>query len=304
VGVRRVFIGLENINPVNLAGAKKKQNNITEYRQMLLAWKEARVITYAGYILGFPNDTVESILHDIDVIKRELPVDLLELFYLTPLPGPEDHLKLFRAGAPLDDDLNKYDLNHVTTTHSKMSEADWNRIYQLAWQRYYTMGISTPCLNRSKCQQRAIPDYLVQGQHRSGKNSPVRKRFLPPQIPHRSPTRPVDRADLAVLSALLRRDRGQDDAVGDALSGPARTLPAHPPRHAAQEGRRAAQTCLYRSRHDAGERARASTGFIEPLWTVGEKAMSPAREQAARGRRLHGRPHNHSQAETHELFNN
>jgi hypothetical protein len=138
-GVRRVFIGLENINPANLAGAKKKQNKITEYRQMLLAWKAARVITYAGYILGFPNDTVESILHDIDVIKRELPVDLLEFFYLTPLPGSEDHLKLFRAGVLLDDDLNKYDLNHVTTAHSKMSADDWNRVYRLAWQRYYTM---------------------------------------------------------------------------------------------------------------------------------------------------------------------
>ena len=54
------------------------------------------VITYAGYILGFPNDTVESIMHDIDVIKRELPVDLLEFFYLTPLPGSEDHLKLYK----------------------------------------------------------------------------------------------------------------------------------------------------------------------------------------------------------------
>jgi hypothetical protein len=35
----RVFIGLENINPDNLIGAKKRQNKITEYRQMLLAWK-------------------------------------------------------------------------------------------------------------------------------------------------------------------------------------------------------------------------------------------------------------------------
>jgi len=108
-GVRRVFIGLENINPDNLLGAKKRQNKITEYRKMLLAWKKARVITYAGYILGFPNDTVESILHDIDVIKRELPVDLLEFFYLTPLPGSEDHLKLHRAGVALDSDLNRYD---------------------------------------------------------------------------------------------------------------------------------------------------------------------------------------------------
>ena len=97
-GVRRVFIGLENINPNNLLGAKKRQNKITEYRKMLLAWKSARVITYAGYIIGFPNDTLASILHDIEVIKRELPVDLLEFFYLTPLPGSEDHLKLVHAG--------------------------------------------------------------------------------------------------------------------------------------------------------------------------------------------------------------
>ena len=40
-GVTRVFIGLENINPDNLAAAKKRQNKITEYRKMLLAWKGA-----------------------------------------------------------------------------------------------------------------------------------------------------------------------------------------------------------------------------------------------------------------------
>jgi len=137
-GVQRVFIGLENINPANLQGAKKRQNKITEYRTMLLAWKSARVITYAGYILGFPNDTLESIMHDIDVIKRELPVDLLEFFYLTPLPGSEDHLKLFKAGVPLDPDMNKYDLNHVCTGHAKMSAKEWDQAYKMAWERYYT----------------------------------------------------------------------------------------------------------------------------------------------------------------------
>ena len=137
-GVKRVFIGLENINPDNLLGAKKRQNKITEYRKMLLAWKQARILTYAGYILGFPQDTLESIMHDIDVIKRELPVDMLEFFYLTPLPGSEDHQKLFKAGAPLDPDLNKYDLNHIATTHPRMSPQEWNAAYRMAWERYYT----------------------------------------------------------------------------------------------------------------------------------------------------------------------
>jgi radical SAM superfamily enzyme YgiQ (UPF0313 family) len=147
-GVRRVFIGLENINPDNLIGAKKRQNKITEYRKMLLAWKSARAITCAGYILGFPNDTVDSILHDIEVIKRELPVDLLEFFCLTPLPGSEDHLKLFRAGAPLDEDMNRYDACHVCTTHSRMSREEWHRVYWLAWRRYYTIEHITTILRR------------------------------------------------------------------------------------------------------------------------------------------------------------
>ena len=75
-----------------------------------------------------------SILDDIDVIKRELPVDLLEFFALTPLPGSEDHLKLVRAGAVLDPDMNNYDLDHVCTAHPRMSRTEWER----AWQHYYT----------------------------------------------------------------------------------------------------------------------------------------------------------------------
>src|SRR3989337_1229859 len=58
--VTRVFIGLENINPANLIAAKQRQNKITEYRKMLLERKPAGIMTFAGYILGFPNDTPAS----------------------------------------------------------------------------------------------------------------------------------------------------------------------------------------------------------------------------------------------------
>lgn len=137
-GVKRVFIGLENINPDNLMSASKRQNRITDYRQMLLAWKKVGIVTYCGYILGFPNDTPESIIQDIEVIKKELPVDLLEFFYLTPLPGSEDHKRLHEAGIAMDADLNKYDLNHAVTGHAKMSKSEWERTYRKAWETYYT----------------------------------------------------------------------------------------------------------------------------------------------------------------------
>ena len=137
-GVKRVFIGLENINPDSLLGASKRQNKITDYRAMLLAWKQAGIVTYCGYILGFPGDTQESVLHDIEIIKKELPVDLLEFFYLTPLPGSADHKRLHESGIEMDADLNKYDLNHAVTGHAQMSKADWEETYKKAWETYYT----------------------------------------------------------------------------------------------------------------------------------------------------------------------
>jgi radical SAM superfamily enzyme YgiQ (UPF0313 family) len=137
-GVTRIFIGLENINPDNLLAAKKRQNKITEYRNMLLAWKAVGIWTYAGYILGFPNDTPESARRDIEIIKKEMPLDVLEFFFLTPLPGSEDHKVLRTKGVALDPDLNKYDLEHALTPHPNMSKAEWEQLYRDAWQIYYT----------------------------------------------------------------------------------------------------------------------------------------------------------------------
>jgi radical SAM superfamily enzyme YgiQ (UPF0313 family) len=137
-GVTKVFIGLENINPDNLMAAKKRQNKITEYRKMLLAWKAQGIITFAGYILGFPADTPETIRRDIEIIKNELPIDLLEFFCLTPLPGSEDHQVLWKNGVVMDPDLNKYDTEHACSPHPRMSKQEWQDIYREAWSLYYT----------------------------------------------------------------------------------------------------------------------------------------------------------------------
>ncbi len=137
-GCKRAFIGLENINPDNLAAAKKGQNRITEYRTMLQQWRAHGIITYAGYILGFPDDTPDTIRRDIDIIKRELPVDLLGFTILTPLPGSEDHKVLHEKGVWMDPDMNIYDLEHVTTRHPRMSEEEWDAIYREAWDLYYS----------------------------------------------------------------------------------------------------------------------------------------------------------------------
>jgi hypothetical protein len=118
--------------------ANKRQNKITEYRIMLQKWRQHGAITNAGYILGFPGDTKESIKRDIEIIKRELPLDILEFFFLTPLPGSEDHKTLAAKGVWMDPDMNKYDLNHRVSHHSRMPDAEWEDAYRTAWETYYT----------------------------------------------------------------------------------------------------------------------------------------------------------------------
>ncbi len=123
-GTKRIFIGLESINPDNLTAANKKQNKITDYRGMLLEWRRHRVFIDGGYIIGFPADTPESVRRDVEILKRELPMDRVQFYCLTPLPGSADHKALYERGVAMDADLNKYDLNHITTDHPVMTREE------------------------------------------------------------------------------------------------------------------------------------------------------------------------------------
>ena len=221
-GVTRVFIGLENVNPANLKDAKKRQNKITEYRVMLQAWKQWHVITYAGYILGFPTDTPERIMHDIDVVKRELPVDILEFFFLTPLPGSEDHQKLHRAVVAMDGDLNKYDLNHYTTAHPNMSKAQFEKVYADAWSRYYSLDHVETVMRRAGRfgyfdGAGAALVYVVHGSPQDRGRTPARGGLDPQEVTAQPAPWYEDRTGDPVLSKILSRTGLEAQPLGLAL---------------------------------------------------------------------------------------
>jgi pyruvate-formate lyase-activating enzyme len=182
-GCKRVFIGLESINPASLKAASKGQNRITEYRTMLQAWRAAGVITYAGYILGFPTDTPESIARDIGIIQRELPIDILEFFILTPLPGSADHKALHLEGVSMDPDMNAYDLEHVTTGHPRMTREQWQSTYDRAWHLYYSREHIETLLKRAiatniKSQRLAAMIFYFFGSHRYERLHPLQSGIL------------------------------------------------------------------------------------------------------------------------------
>ena len=137
-GVDRVFLGLETVNPDNLSAAGKHQNQLEEYRAMLQKWRYHGVLTHSGYILGFPGDTYESIMRDVEYLKNEIPLDLAEFFILTPAPGSRDHQKYYLDKVELERDTNKYDGMHVCVDHPNMTREQLVKAYHDAWKSFYS----------------------------------------------------------------------------------------------------------------------------------------------------------------------
>lgn len=152
-GCSTVFIGMESLNPANLRQAGKTQNRVEEYASMIAAWRGAGVRTHVGYIIGFPDDTEESVREDITRLLREIQPDQASFFMMTPLPGSRDHRTLVEQGVPLDPDYNNYDSCHPCMPHPRMSAEAWQRAYAEAWRRFYSIE------NMKAILARARPNY-------------------------------------------------------------------------------------------------------------------------------------------------
>jgi len=138
-GCYRVFLGVESLNAKNLAAASKRQNDVEDYAAMVGAWHDVEILVYAGYIIGFPYDTAESVRRDIEALCSNVKVDKAAFFMLTPLPGSRDHQRMVEAGTPLDADPNNYDSVHETFGHPNFAPGEWASSYSEAWKTFYSV---------------------------------------------------------------------------------------------------------------------------------------------------------------------
>ncbi len=137
-GVTRIFLGMESVRPDNLKAAGKGQNKLHQLRDMVMTWRRAGIIIYAGVIIGLPNDTPERIAEDLRILQDEIPVDILSPFLYTPLPGSADHKRMVGEGVEMDTDLSRYETVHPVIDHPLMSRQVWQELYWDTWRLFYT----------------------------------------------------------------------------------------------------------------------------------------------------------------------
>jgi radical SAM superfamily enzyme YgiQ (UPF0313 family) len=154
-GCYQAFVGIESLNPVNLAGATKFQNTndrrqllsfdeacsrvLKKYRRTVDNWHRAGISVHAGYILGFPFDG-EDCGRVAARTLRELGFDIVSFFIMTPLPGTEDQVRYAKEGLIADWDFNNLDSQHVTLKHELLDKETWLKAYREAFTGFYSIG--------------------------------------------------------------------------------------------------------------------------------------------------------------------
>lgn len=136
-GCNQVFFGVESVNRDNLRSKEKFQNQVTEYKDLVEHCHKLGITCHAGYILGLPFDTPESIKRDIADLQRMM-FDSASFYILAPLPGSKDHQRWWNEGRWMEEDFNTYDSAHVAVKPERMSCDELMESYRNAWEQFYS----------------------------------------------------------------------------------------------------------------------------------------------------------------------
>lgn len=137
-GGKWVFIGMESIDPTNLAGVNKGFNKPAEYAAVLERLAQRNVYAITSFIFGMDNDTVgvaERTMKEIRTWPAGLPIFGL----LTPLPATPLYKKLEAAGRLTRpkhwQEFIPFEMAH---TPLKMSIAEAHAEVKAGWAQSYS----------------------------------------------------------------------------------------------------------------------------------------------------------------------
>jgi len=136
-GCNQVFFGVESVNRENLRSKDKFQNQVHEYKDLVAHCHSLGITCHAGYMIGLPFDTIESINRDVAELQRMM-FDSASFYVLTPLPGSKDHQRWWREGRWMHEDFNAYDSAHVAVKPDRMSSDELMEAYRNTWEQFYS----------------------------------------------------------------------------------------------------------------------------------------------------------------------
>jgi len=164
-GLRAMTFGVESVAPATLKHVGRRPIPEPQQRLVLRRCHDLKIRTAAFYVIGFAEDTWESIGATIEY-AIDLGSTLAQFKILTPYPGTP----LFKRMQPTitETDWERFDGFTPTFTHPSLTHAELTFLLGNAYTRYYIRpSFLTNCLGIESPRVRALIESL---------DAPVRRR--------------------------------------------------------------------------------------------------------------------------------
>jgi len=129
-GMVMASVGVESVNNEMLTKIGKRTNIelVQEFRRRTI---EKKVFVLAYYMLGYEEDTYESILRDIEFIRENLWFDLFQLTVMTPYPRTPLWYDLESRYGIFEHDYHKFDARHLVWNHPNISPRQMDKLLRM-----------------------------------------------------------------------------------------------------------------------------------------------------------------------------
>lgn len=131
-GCYQMFVGVESFDRETLIAANKKQNRPEAYHNIVRLCREHGIGSHFSNIIGFPQDTEETIDAHLDVLQSIEP-NWASFYILCPIPGTEQYDTFLRDGLITERNLDRFDTTCLTWNHPNLSAS---RLSELLYECY------------------------------------------------------------------------------------------------------------------------------------------------------------------------
>lgn len=129
-GLFGAHLGIESLNQRSLTGAAKRIDHLDSIR-LLKRMAQLNMFVQAFYILGFEQDTVESIREDVRHLA-ELDIDVVQVQVLTPYPQTAQRSSIEKQYGISDRNLSRYNSRHLVWNHPNIKPAEMRELQRWA----------------------------------------------------------------------------------------------------------------------------------------------------------------------------
>jgi hypothetical protein len=138
-GCAHIFLGAESFDRRTLLKMHKAHNHPEDYAGLVHLCHEHGIQVHFSNIIGFEDDTEDSILEHQRVLL-ELAPDVAWYYILCPIPGTEQYDEFLAAGLITEPNLDRFDASVLTWRHPNISKKRLHSLLFDCYKQFYNFS--------------------------------------------------------------------------------------------------------------------------------------------------------------------